>query len=178
MVPIAAAVFCHIFTAQPLQRGLLYEADGQAFFSRGQHNCRAMKRLLLTTGLLESATGLALLIAPAIPVFVLLGVSLDAPAALTVTRVAGTALLALGWTCWLARRDVQSRAARGLIRAMLLYNLAVAAVLAHANLGLGLSGAGLWLVVAVHAALAAWCIACLWNESPNAATTRSPSIAP
>ena len=44
---------------------------------------------------------------------------------------------------------------------MLLYNIAVAAVLAYAGIGLGLRGAALWPALILPAAMAAWCIACL-----------------
>jgi len=91
----------------------------------------------------------------------LLGVSLDAPAALIVGRIAGAALLSLGAACWLARDDGPSRARRGLIAAMLLYNSAAAAVLANAGVGVGLVGVLMWPAVALHAVLAVWCIACL-----------------
>ena len=110
---------------------------------------------------LEVATGLALLGSPSLPVSLLLAVSLDTPGVLVVGRVAGAALLSLGFACWLARDDGQSRATRGLIAAMLLYNVAVAALLAYAGLGSGLAGVALWPVVVVHVALAVWCIACL-----------------
>jgi len=119
-----------------------------------------MKILLIVTAVLEAATGLALVLSPSMPASLLLGASLDTPG-LVVARVAGAALLALATACWLARNDPESRAASGLIAALLLYNVAVVTVLVHAGTGLGLSGIGLWPTVVLHAALAVWCIACL-----------------
>jgi hypothetical protein len=120
-----------------------------------------MKTLLILTASLEAATGLALLLSPALPVSLLLGVALDTPGGVTVARVAGAALLALGVACWLARDDRQSHAARGIVAAMSLYNVGAATVLVYAGLGLGLSGIGLWPAALLHLALAAWSIACL-----------------
>jgi hypothetical protein len=57
---------------------------------------------------------------PSITVELLVGAPLETPAALTVARVGGAGLLALGLACWLARGDTQSRAARGLVAARLL----------------------------------------------------------
>ncbi len=120
-----------------------------------------MKTLLIVTAGLETATGVALLGLPLRTGSLLLGGPLDSPAALVVARVTGAALLALGVACWLARNDAESRAARGLVSAILLYNLAAAAVLAHAGMVERLSGIGLWPAVVVHTAMAAWCIGCL-----------------
>ena len=125
------------------------------------------KQLLVVTAAAEAATGLALLLSPPLVAALLLGASLDAPAALAVSRVAGAALLALGVACWLARNDEKSHAAAGLVTAMLLYNAAAVSVLVYAGVGLGLSGIGLWPAVLLHAALAVWCIACLRTRRVN-----------
>jgi hypothetical protein len=68
--------------------------------------------------------------------------------------------------CWLARDDTQSRSARGLVAAILLYNFAVAALLAFGGFGLGLHGVLLWPAVVLHAVMAMWCVACL-RRSPQ-----------
>jgi hypothetical protein len=125
-----------------------------------------MKRLLTLSAMIEVPTGLALIAVPSIVVRLLLGSPLDTSAAAMLGRVAGAALLALGVACWLARTDTQSRAARGLLAAMLFYNFAVAALLAFAGLGLGLHGVALWPAVLLHAAMAVWCAACL-RRSPS-----------
>jgi hypothetical protein len=79
--------------------------------------------------------------------------------------VAGVALVALGVACWIAREDAASRAAKGLVAAMLLYNVAVVAVLILAWPSLGPVGIGFWPVVLAHAGFAAWCAALLSKRS-------------
>ncbi len=123
-----------------------------------------MKNLLTLTAVIELGAGVAFLCCPLTTVKLLLGSSLDTPAALTVGRVAGAALLALGAACWLARLDGQSRAATGLVAAMLLYNLAAVAILPSAGISSGLVGVALWPAVVLHAAMAVWCIACLRSK--------------
>jgi len=122
------------------------------------------RKLLIVTALVETPIGLMLLLSPALVVPFLLGTSLDAPAALVVARVAGAALLSLGGACWLARDDGPSRARRGLVAAMLLYNSVAAAVLASAGAGVRLVGVLMWPAVALHAVLAVWCTACVWRR--------------
>jgi hypothetical protein len=119
------------------------------------------RTLLIVTALVETTIGLMLLVSPALVVVFLLGVSIDAPAALIVGRIAGAALLSLGCACWLARNDGPNRAVPGLVAAMLLYNSVAVAILTNAGAGARLVGVLTWPPVAVHAALAVWCIACL-----------------
>ena len=123
-----------------------------------------MSRLLKLTAIIEAATGLGLIAVPAIVVRLLLGAEISG-ASMPLGRVAGAALLALGVACWLARGDTQSRTARGLVVAMLMYNIATTAVLAFAGIGLGLHGVALWPAVVLHAAMAVWCIVCLRRSS-------------
>ena len=115
------------------------------------------RNLLTATMLAEAPLGIMMLLSPSIISGLLLGVPLDAPAAIIVGRVAGAALLALGVACWLARDDDSSRSARGLIAALLLYNCATIAILMHAGAVIGIAGVLLWPAVALHVALAAWC---------------------
>jgi len=124
-----------------------------------------MSRLLKLTAIIEAATGLGLIAVPSVVVRLLLGSPLDTSAAVMLGRVAGAALLALGVACWLARDDTQSRAARGLVVAMLIYNIAATALLAFAAIGLRLHGVALWPAVVLHAVMGAWCVACL-GRSP------------
>jgi hypothetical protein len=117
-----------------------------------------VKNLLGVTAVMEAGVGCALVALPSQLATILFGAPLDSPVAFTVARVAGVALSALGLACWLARDDVGSHAARGLLGAMLLYNVAASMVLAYAGVGLGLSGVALWPTVVIHAAMAVWCV--------------------
>jgi hypothetical protein len=120
------------------------------------------KTLLIVTALVETATGLTLLVSPTLVISLLLGASVDAPATLVLARMAGAALLSLGCACWLARNDGH-RGVGGLVAAMLLYNGVAVAVLANAGVLARVVGVLTWPAVALHAALAVWCIASLWS---------------
>jgi hypothetical protein len=126
-----------------------------------------MKTLQTVNAVIELGAGLALLCFPSTTVALLLGSPLDTSTDLTVARVGGAGLFALGAACWLARCDSQSPAARGLVAAMLLYDVAAVAVLAFAGVGFGLHGVALWPAVLVHAVMTVWCVACLRRSPLN-----------
>ena len=125
----------------------------------------SLRNLLIVTALAEAAVGLMLLVSPSLVIALLLGASLDAPAAVVVTRIAGAALLSLGCACWMARNDGRNRAVSGLVVAMLLYNSVAVVVLASAGAGARLVGVLRWPAVGAHAALAGWCLVCLRRGS-------------
>jgi hypothetical protein len=119
-----------------------------------------MNRLLKLTALIEVATGLGLIAVPAFVVRLLLGATISG-ASIPLGRVAGVALLALGVACWFASHDVQTRAARGLVSAMALYNIGVVLILGSTGLRSPSVGILLWPAVVLHGAMAVWCFACL-----------------
>jgi len=126
-----------------------------------------MKNLLTVSALIELGAGAALLCCPSVTVVLLLGSGLDTSAAVTLGRVAGAALLALGVACWFARDD-GGLVLKALVRAMVLYNLAVAAILAIAGISLRLIGIALWPAVVLHTAMTAWCLVSLQRKpSPS-----------
>jgi len=123
-----------------------------------------MKRLLIVTAVIELGVGLALLCFPSATVTLLLGSGLDTPASVALGHVAGTALFALGVACWLAHYDAQSCAARGLVSAMVLYNLGATIILGGAGIQLHPIGVGLWPAVVLHAVMTIWCVTCLLRK--------------
>jgi hypothetical protein len=125
-----------------------------------------LKTLLIVKATAEALTGLALVLLPSLLVFLLLGASLDTPVGTVVARMAGAALLTLGIACWLARNDSKSRAATGLIAALLFYDAAVVVIFLVARLALGLSGIALWPVVVLHSGLGVWSLRCLRGVVP------------
>jgi hypothetical protein len=120
-----------------------------------------MRILLATTAALEVGAALALMSVPSAVVSLLLGTPLNTPAAVSLGRLAGAALLALGVACWLAHYDASSRAAKGLVWAMVLYNLGAVVILGTAGIQTCPAGIALWPAVVLHAAMTGWCIACL-----------------
>lgn len=120
-----------------------------------------MSKLLAISAAVEAVAGLALVLLPPLFAELLLGTTLMSPTSHAVARLAGTALLALSTACWFARNDGASRAARGVVAALLVYNVGAVAILVYAGTVLGFFSDLLWPAVALHAALAAWCVTCL-----------------
>ncbi len=127
-----------------------------------------MKTLLIVKSVVEVFVGLALLGAPSLVVSILVGPQLTEPAAIAIARVAGVALLAIGISCWLARKDSHRPAARGLIVGLLVYDVSVILILLAARFATGLVGIGLWPAVILHSVLAIWSFLCLRKPDPSA----------
>jgi len=128
-----------------------------------------MTKLLGLAAVLEAATGLALVIHPALVAQVLFGDGV-AGAGLALARVAGCALLALGVACW-PSREAGSGIARS-ARAMLTYSLLVTIYLVYLGVVVHLAGMLLWPAVAVHAVWM-FLLAAAWRnarQSPGGAT--------
>lgn len=123
-----------------------------------------MKRLLISTAVIELGAGLALTCCPSAAVALLLHSPLESPAAVTLGRMAGAALLALGVACWFARHDAQSCAARGVITAMTVYNLGAVVVLGVAGIQSQPVGVALWSAVVLHVIMTAWCVKALLKK--------------
>lgn len=124
-----------------------------------------IRAFFTTTGLVEALTGLGLLVAPSLVAKLLLGDPLETNSSLILGRVLGTALVSIGISCFIARKDGQSKTALGLIAAMLLYNLTVVVLFAYARVGLGMTGLGLWPGIVLHLVMSVWCVACLRRTS-------------
>jgi hypothetical protein len=117
------------------------------------------KPLFIMTAGIETGAGIVLLVSPALAASLLIGAPFDSPADSVFGRVAGAALLALALACWRARFDTHDRSARGLVSAMLFYNVIVALVLAYAGIGWRLFGVLLWPAVVLHTVMTIWCLA-------------------
>jgi hypothetical protein len=101
-----------------------------------------MRWVLVFAAVSEVATGVAMLLVPALVGQLLLGSELTG-VAVTVARVAGVALIGLGVACWPGPPRI----------GMLIYGAGVALYLAYVGLAGGPAGILLWPAVAVHAVL-------------------------
>src|SRR5580765_5935872 len=96
--------------------------------------------LLLVTALIEVGTGLSLMILPFIPFALLIDVSEPGRDTIFIGRIAGAALFSIGLNSWLARGEQSSRALRGLLISVLIYDVLAAGLLVYAGLVLGTIG--------------------------------------
>lgn len=124
------------------------------------------KKLFTVTALVEMAAGLPLLFAPAVVIWILLGVHAPSAEALVVGRIAGAGLFAIGIACWFARADSGSPTIRGLLWAILFYNAAACCVLAFTGFS-SLAGVGLWPAAALHGGMLIWCVLSLRGIKPK-----------
>ena len=98
-----------------------------------------MKRVLTFAAVAEIATGLGLLLVPSLVGQLLLGAGLEG-IAITVARVTGIALVALGVACWPGTP----------LLGMLTYSATVTLYLAYVGLAGGAAGVLLWPAVVLH----------------------------
>jgi len=103
-----------------------------------------MKWVLIFAAVSEAATGVALLIEPSLVGQLLFGAELTG-IAMTVARVTGIALIALGVACWPGTP----------LTGMLTYSAAVTLYLAYVGFAGGLTGILLWPAVVLHVILTA-----------------------
>jgi hypothetical protein len=116
-----------------------------------------IKNLHIVSAVIETGAGVALLVVPALVVRLLFEAEISG-AAIPLGRLTGVALLALAVACWLACGDTKSRAARGLVGAMLVYNIGAVVILGLAGIHSQTTGIALWPAAILHAVMAAWCV--------------------
>ena len=123
------------------------------------------KTLLTAIAIAELATATGLLLAPSTVVELLLGHPLETGVPVSVARVAGTALIAIGLICWLERESSGGGSPTAVLIGLLTYNAAIPALLIHSYVVDGTHGIGLWPVVALHLVFTFWLAACLRSHS-------------
>jgi len=117
------------------------------------------KALLRLACIVEIATAVAAIAAPRAVVALLLGEDVTG-VGVAVARCFGVALLALGLACWPGAPQARGPA----LRAMLVYNAAIALYLAYLFAFRQVGGVLLWPAVALHAAVAALLVVA-WRRS-------------
>ncbi len=121
-------------------------------------------RLLTFSAAVECATGLALMFAPSLVVRLLLGAELSNAATLSLGRVAGFALLALGLAVWPGRNHAD--VAPAALRAMLTYNSLTTLYLLYLGFAGESLGPLLWPAVFLHGDIALL-LGYLWSSLPR-----------
>jgi len=116
--------------------------------------------LLVFTAVLETLTGIGLLMAPVLLIRILLGAEINDPVVVTIARVGGSAIIAIGIVCWQARKDQQSISLRAMTSGLLVYNVAVFVTLAYSAVSYKTTPA-LIAALFVHFALAIFCMSSL-----------------
>ena len=110
-----------------------------------------LRKVLVFAGVVEIGTGIAFMADPAIVVSLLLGGDVSS-VGIPLGRCFGIALLALGIACWPSRETAAG--SRPAFRAMLIYNVLIAAYLAWQGTAAHMAGILLWPAVLLHAGVA------------------------
>ncbi len=120
-----------------------------------------MTKLLTVDSVIEMGSGLLMVVFPSFLWKIVLGTALSTPVELTLSRIAGAAVVALATSWWLVRNDERSHTLRGVVGGMVVFNAGVVIALGYAGIALGLSTILLWPFILIHLAMAVWCIVCL-----------------
>lgn len=123
-----------------------------------------MKNVLTLAAVLEAATGLALVLAPALVGQLLLGVELSG-VSIVVGRVAGIALIALSFACLPGRTPLGG---------MLTYSTLATIYLAHLGFAGGFTGRLLWPAVGLHVVLTVLLARAATTRKDTKTTNKSP----
>ena len=118
-------------------------------------------KVLALAALAEAGTGMILLAYPPIVVRLLLGSEIGG-AGITMSRIAGIALVGLGVACWPGKTGLQP------LYGMLTYSTLAMLYLIVVGLG-GTAGILLWPAVVVHAVLVMLLVAARFRETGNGA---------
>jgi hypothetical protein len=121
-------------------------------------------KVLVFAAVVEIGTGLALMIDPAFVIALLVGEG-KSTEGMQLGRLAGVALIALGFACWPSRTGAESAAPA--FRGMLLYNVLVALYLTYLGTFGHLSGWLLWPGVGLHFVVALWLVWTWLNGRPT-----------
>ncbi len=154
-----------------------FEARNDGRRIQGSH-CRGvgappLRLLLVVTAVCEGAMGLLLPLAPAFVLALLFGWREIGPETALMGRVAGAAVLGLSVAGWLAREHGGSRAQRGLLSGLLVYNVAAVVRLSFAGTVLNMVGLLLRPAVLHHPALTGWGVS--WARCSPEASPRQRS---
>ena len=120
-----------------------------------------MRHLFIVTAVFETATGVLLVLVPAVVFAFLFGWREIGPETALIGRVAGAAVLGLSVASWLVRGDGGARAQFGLLTGLLIYNAVAVVLLVVAGAVLKMVGLLLWPAAFYHVVLAAWSVHCL-----------------
>ena len=134
-------------------------------------NSNTPARILYFASVVEFGTGLALIFDPALVVKLLLGAEVSG-AGILLGRCFGVALLALAVACWPGDHRIGS--ATSARRAMLIYNVLLAAYLAYLGTAGGFHGPLLWLAVVLHAVVALLLVA-TWRMGRRSSASPVPT---
>lgn len=127
------------------------------------------RKLLTIAVVVESLTGLALILAPEATVVLLLGVEPNVPGVM-LGRVCGVALMALGIACWSARADSESAARAGTLKAITFYNAGAGLLLVLFAVIGKTGGIVLWSAAVLHLALATAFAVSFWRPKDTSST--------